>query len=611
MFFDDNPFYILGLSCSADRRTIIEKAEELAFADDANAEKYEEAKNILLNPKRRLEAEIGWFPGIKDVREICLDIKYHRFYFFGLGNLYWTKIEDSLIDSSLCSNLFDLQFNILKFENEWCFGYSCEDSEIDCEKNDRLYDEEIKDLNIKKIKEYVLAIDECIKVILDKCKHLELSIEFDAVFKKYVKQIAKFIYEQYMRRVDDASGFHRYHYYCYFNQAMPYWMYLPLYELFEIYFANQDNCYIVEEFIEIYKLNNLKIVSKYYELLKFYLENVEIYNFKISELYAHLNAWLFYAKPYYFSSKILCEDYLPVTKLVLLFENFFSRFFETTDLYKTLRLFAYINKHLNIFDEFKNLQEYVFELLNASYYTPWGELKELVENAEIGEENRSLTSLTRRNNYIIYGKNKYSCISFIKKLIKKAIKCDKYLKAGNIETHSSLYNKIKSVMFDLNRFLLNLYEHLGRRNKIFDKLKPFKFLSKKIKNILEAKELFKYAIRKYHLDCMLEMDFEWFESFQKDKADEKINKSLAWEISKWWHFDKEDIDDSYSSIREYLDWCCHCDESKDRQNLGKDSVYFELDKPYKNNVICLKIKEVSCWEDEEKPFWDHGYDMDN
>lgn len=59
VFLKDNPFYILEVSPTDKRASIINKAEEKAFFIDSNAA--EEAQAKLLNPAKRLQAEIDWF----------------------------------------------------------------------------------------------------------------------------------------------------------------------------------------------------------------------------------------------------------------------------------------------------------------------------------------------------------------------------------------------------------------------------------------------------------------------------------------------------------------------------------------------------------------------
>ena len=58
-FLEQNPFYILEVSPNEKRASIISKAEEKAFFSDSN--ECEEAQAKLLNPEKRLNAELDWF----------------------------------------------------------------------------------------------------------------------------------------------------------------------------------------------------------------------------------------------------------------------------------------------------------------------------------------------------------------------------------------------------------------------------------------------------------------------------------------------------------------------------------------------------------------------
>lgn len=63
MRFVENPFYLLGLSCDADRRTIVSACEEKEFLLDS--EICANAQSMLLNPGKRLAAEMGWFISVE------------------------------------------------------------------------------------------------------------------------------------------------------------------------------------------------------------------------------------------------------------------------------------------------------------------------------------------------------------------------------------------------------------------------------------------------------------------------------------------------------------------------------------------------------------------
>ena len=60
----ENPFCVLGVSIRDNRKQIVEVAEEKSFLDDSEAVR--EARSVLTNPRRRLAAEIRWFPGLGD-----------------------------------------------------------------------------------------------------------------------------------------------------------------------------------------------------------------------------------------------------------------------------------------------------------------------------------------------------------------------------------------------------------------------------------------------------------------------------------------------------------------------------------------------------------------
>lgn len=62
MEFKNNPFYVLQIPTTATRNEIISKAEEMSFFEDPDL--CNNAQSILLNPAKRLEAEINWFPGL-------------------------------------------------------------------------------------------------------------------------------------------------------------------------------------------------------------------------------------------------------------------------------------------------------------------------------------------------------------------------------------------------------------------------------------------------------------------------------------------------------------------------------------------------------------------
>ena len=61
MTFEENPFRVLGVSIYDTKATINERADELSFEAPDREELIEQARTILLNPKKRIAAEIRYF----------------------------------------------------------------------------------------------------------------------------------------------------------------------------------------------------------------------------------------------------------------------------------------------------------------------------------------------------------------------------------------------------------------------------------------------------------------------------------------------------------------------------------------------------------------------
>lgn len=62
----DNPFFILGVTMRDDRRRIMDMAEEKSLTSDETVVR--DATAVLTHPRRRLEAEIAWLPGLDPKR---------------------------------------------------------------------------------------------------------------------------------------------------------------------------------------------------------------------------------------------------------------------------------------------------------------------------------------------------------------------------------------------------------------------------------------------------------------------------------------------------------------------------------------------------------------
>lgn len=105
----DNPFYILGASPADNKQRLCELAEEKSLLLDADA--IAKAHNILMNPQKRLIAEISWFPGASKedqsfIVECCdklkrgfgkCDLKHLRLGELAFLNCKWFELDCSTI----------------------------------------------------------------------------------------------------------------------------------------------------------------------------------------------------------------------------------------------------------------------------------------------------------------------------------------------------------------------------------------------------------------------------------------------------------------------------------------------------------------------------------
>ena len=59
MNFDENPFRVLNVSIHDTKATIIERADNLSFGDPDNEKIFAQAQEILINPRKRIAAEVS------------------------------------------------------------------------------------------------------------------------------------------------------------------------------------------------------------------------------------------------------------------------------------------------------------------------------------------------------------------------------------------------------------------------------------------------------------------------------------------------------------------------------------------------------------------------
>lgn len=100
MTIKENPFYILGASLHDTRPKIMSLAEEKSLEIDESV--CSEARMVLTNPRRRLVAELSWFPGVS-LRETSTI----------LNKLKLGELEDNYLEKLPPLVRFNLSFSIL------------------------------------------------------------------------------------------------------------------------------------------------------------------------------------------------------------------------------------------------------------------------------------------------------------------------------------------------------------------------------------------------------------------------------------------------------------------------------------------------------------------
>lgn len=118
MLFSDNPFYVLELSCFADRREIVKKVDELSFYNDP--QKCANAHTDLMNPTKRLSAELGWFYNCNDITEIIKCIQNNEK--LPTDDLYaLPRINALLYNFEIASekDIFKISDSILKIDEQF------------------------------------------------------------------------------------------------------------------------------------------------------------------------------------------------------------------------------------------------------------------------------------------------------------------------------------------------------------------------------------------------------------------------------------------------------------------------------------------------------------
>lgn len=120
MKLSSNPFFILRLSCSAGRREIVAATEELSFMFDPDV--CSTAQNNLINLRKRLTAEFGWFPEIDNNAILKILKKVENGELLSTDSLtQLSKLNATLYNFSVSkeSDPFEIGYSILDIDEQY------------------------------------------------------------------------------------------------------------------------------------------------------------------------------------------------------------------------------------------------------------------------------------------------------------------------------------------------------------------------------------------------------------------------------------------------------------------------------------------------------------
>ena len=114
MRIKDNPFYVLGVTPYDTLETINEKYDVKSFTDEGNEQIYDNARQILSSPNKRLTAEVRWFYNLDLDNSVESELEeIERYKDYTVDDFENLNDEDNLQDCHFSSRV-NLLFNIEK-----------------------------------------------------------------------------------------------------------------------------------------------------------------------------------------------------------------------------------------------------------------------------------------------------------------------------------------------------------------------------------------------------------------------------------------------------------------------------------------------------------------
>ena len=124
----DSPFYILGVSLRDNKQAIINAAENKILSSNKEPAIIDEAKNALINPKKRIIAELTWFPGLSP-----------RMTSNVMSML--SMNAENIFDLVSMARALTIPFDPFNMQDESWNQYSCDENEKPEWEDDETYDE--------------------------------------------------------------------------------------------------------------------------------------------------------------------------------------------------------------------------------------------------------------------------------------------------------------------------------------------------------------------------------------------------------------------------------------------------------------------------------------
>ncbi len=212
MRIKDNPFYVLGVTPYDTVETINEKCDEKSFVDEDNERIYDNARQILCSPNKRLTAEVRWFYKLDLDDSVDSELeKIRRYRNYDIDDFENLNDEDNL-QNCYSSCRVNLLFNIekLPYIPDAFIDLFIEELDTDymwAAENDEVRDllDDINDCRrqakIPLCKDFSL-IEKEVKGLIE-----DIKDALNPLFMRNQKEVVKFTNDLMERIIDEDEGY--------------------------------------------------------------------------------------------------------------------------------------------------------------------------------------------------------------------------------------------------------------------------------------------------------------------------------------------------------------------------------------------------------------------